>query len=134
MTAQTIQEGLIAYLEAQISTAGKSYPIQVPQDGPYPAWAYQVIDDDQMLSHGGGTNYCKARIQIDLMAKETVNLSAYAVAQGLAGLMRKKLDGYKGLMGTVQVEYCKTSLSDDWADLHQLPIASFDVTIHYILQ
>ncbi len=130
----TIVEGLKAYLETQVSGIGNAYPVEVPQDASYPAWSYQLIDDDQTLAHDGGTGYCKARVQIDIIAKETVNLSAYGVASGLAKSVRAKLDGFKGTMGGVQVEYCKTTQSDDWADLHNLPVASFDVMIHYILQ
>lgn len=130
----TIVEGLRTYLEAQVTAIGKGYPVEVPQDASYPSWSYQVIDDDQMLSHSGGTGYSKCRIQIDIMAKETALLSGYGVAQGLAAAVRAKLDGYKGLMGSVQVEYCKSTLSDDWADIHNLPVASIDVIIHYRIQ
>jgi hypothetical protein len=127
----TVQEGIKGYLETQVPEAGKGYPIQVPQDAEYPAWAYQVIDDDQLLSHGGGTGFFKARIQIDLLAKETNGLSAYGNASAVALLIRNKLDGFKGTMNGVQVEYCKTMLSDNWAELHNLPTVSFDVMINY---
>ena len=130
----TLAAGLKAYLEAQVTGIGSGYPVEVPQDASYPAWSYQVIDDDQDLSHAGGTGFCKARVQIDIMAKESSSLSAYGIAQGLAKSVRAKLDGFKGNMNGVQVEYCHTSLSDDWADLHNLPVASFDVMINYILQ
>jgi hypothetical protein len=130
----TIVQGLKAYLEAQVTGIGNAYPVEVPQDASYPAWSYQLIDDDQELSHAGGTGFCKARIQIDIMAKETASQSAYGIAQGLAKSVRTKLDGFKGNMNGVQVEYCKTTPSDDWADLHNLPVASFDVMINYILQ
>ena len=131
MTA--IQQGLVAYLEAQVTDAGKAYPLEVPQDASYPAWTYQVIDDDQLLAHSGGTGFCKARIQIDLMAQETASLSAYANVAGIAAQMRTKLDGFKGAMGGVTVEYCKTTQSDDWAELHNLPSVRFDVMINYKL-
>ena len=130
----TIAEGLKAYFEAQVTAIGKGYPVEVPQDAGYPSWSYQIIDDDQMLSHSGGTGYSKCRIQIDIMAKETALLSGYGVAQGLARSVRIALDGFKGTMGGVQVEYCKTTLSDDWADIHNLPVASVDVIIHYRIQ
>ena len=127
----TIQEGLRTYLEAQVPSAGKGYPMNVPQDAAYPAWSYQVIDDDQLLSHSGGTGFFKARIQIDVMAQETASLSAYGNAAGIASLMRTALDGFKGTMSGVQVEFCKIMLSDGWAELHNLPTRNFDVMINY---
>jgi len=130
----TLVAGLNAYLVAQVPAIGNGYPVEIPQDASYPAWSYQVIDDDQELAHSGGTGFCRARVQIDIMAKETASQSAYGIAQGLAKSVRTKLDGFKGSMGGVQVEFCKTSQSDDWADLHNLPVASFDVMINYILQ
>lgn len=127
----TIQEGLVSYIEAQVPTAGKAYPQEIPQDADYPAWAYEVIDSEQVLGHGGGTGFYKARIQIDLVVEASELVGAYAAAAGLAALLRAALDGYKGSMGGVQVEYCKTTQSDDWAELHNLPTASFDVMINY---
>ena len=129
----TLAEGLKAYLEAQVPAAGNGYPYEVPQDADYPAWSYQVIDDDQLLSHSGGTGFVTARLQLDFMAKETVSESDYAIIKGIAATARTKLDGFKGDMNGVQVEYCKTTQSDDWADIHKLPVQRFDVTINYKL-
>lgn len=127
----TIQEGLVAYLEAQVPSAGKGYPLEVPQDASYPAWSYQVIDDEQVISHGGAIRYHKARIQIDIIVQGSASVGAYAKASELAGLMRTALDGYKGNMGAVPVRYCKTMQSDDWAELHNLPAERLDVIVHY---
>ncbi|HEY6072455.1 MAG TPA: hypothetical protein VIV15_03455 [Anaerolineales bacterium] len=126
-----VQAGLKAYIEAQVPGAGKSYPFQVPQDADYPAWSYQVVDDEQLLSHAGGTGFYKARIQIDLNAKETASASAYGNASAIATQIRQKLDGFKGNMNGVQVKYCKTMLSDDFADQKQLPTVRLDVLINY---
>jgi len=129
----TIQEGLVAYMAANVSSAGTGYPIEVPQDASYPAWSYQVIDDNQVLAHNGATYFHMARIQIDIIALATSGLSAYANGQAIATAMRQKLDGYKGKMGTIPVDYCKTTLNDDWAEMHKLPAVHFDVMINYRL-
>ena len=127
----TMVEGLKAYIEAQVPTAGKGYPYEVPQDADYPAWSYQAIDDDQLLAHSGGTGFYTARLQLDFMAKETVTESDYAIIKTIAASVRTKLDGFRGNMNGVQIEYCKTTQSDDWADIHKLPVQRFDVTINY---
>lgn len=126
-----IQECLVAYLAAQVPSAGKGYPVEVPQDAAYPSWTYQVIDDEELIAHDGATGFFKARIQIDVMAEETASLDAYGNSATIAAAMRAKLNGFKGLMGTVAVKFCKTVISDDFADLHQLPSVRFDVLINY---
>lgn len=128
-----LEEGLKAYIEAQVTAAGKGYPIEVPQDADFPAWSYQVIDDDQLLSHGGGTGFYTARVQLDFMAEETASQSDYAIIKGIASSVRAVLDGFKGNWSGVAVKYCKTRLSDDWADIHKLPVQRFDVDINYKL-
>lgn len=129
-----LEEGIKAYIEAQVTSAGKGYPIEVPEDADFPAWAYETLNDEQLLAHSGGTGYYEARMQLNFMAKESANTSAYGVVKGIAASARAKLDGYKGTMGsTVYVKYCKTTLNDDWADTYKLPIQRFDVIIHYKL-
>lgn len=127
----TIEEGLKAYIEAQVTAAGKGYPREVPVDAAFPAWSYQVVSDDEMLSHGGRTGFAKARIQCNFLAKETSSLSDYSIIKSIATTARNALDGYQGSMSGVQVDYCKTELSDDWADVHKLPVQRFDVILHY---
>lgn len=131
MTA--VQAGLKAYLETQVPAAGEGYPVQVPQDASYPAWSYEVVDDDELLSHAGGTGFFKARIQIRVTAQETASVSAYGNASSIASQMRSKLNGYKGNMHGVQVEFCKAMSSDDFAEQKQLPTISLDVLINYKL-
>ncbi len=127
----TIEEGLKAYIEAQVSGIGKGYPIDVPQDADYPAFAYQTIDDDELLAHDGPTGFVSARIQISIVAKDTDTSSGYGASKALANSLRAKLDGFQGNMNGVQVDYCKTTAADDWAEIHQLPVQSVDVILRY---
>ena len=128
----SIEEGLVAYLEAQVTAAGKGYPQQIPQDVET-GWAYTVISDNQTIGHGGGVNFYKARIQMDLKAVPTASASAYKVALGLRQAIRVKLDGYKGAMGGAAVQFCKTEISDEWADAQESPSTRFDILINYKL-
>ena len=122
----SIEASLLAKIEADVPAAGKGYPLDVPQDAA-PAWAYQTIDDEGLLAHNGPLNFYKARVQITLIAVD------YATAKSLSAAVRVALDGFKGNMHGTQVEYCKTTISDDWADLHKLPVARLDVMINYKL-
>ena len=128
-----LEEGLKAYLEAQVPAAGKGYPVEVPTDADFPAWAYQTIDDEQLLGHGGGVGLYFARIQLDFIAKETGSASDYSVLKGIASTARAALDGFKGDWSGVKIKFCKTTLSDDWTDIHELPVQRFDVRINYKL-
>lgn len=128
-----LEEGLKAFVEAQVAAAGKGYPIEVPEDADFPAWSYQTVTDEQLLHHGGGTGFYKARVQIDLFAKATALLSDYANVKGIAASIRAALDGFKGDWSGVKIKFCRTTLSDDWADVHTLPVLRFDVLINYKL-
>lgn len=127
----SIQEGLVTYLEAQVSSAGHGYPNEVPQG--VTGWAYSVVSDAQEIGHGGALNFYKARIQIDLMYAATATKSAYKVTQEIAASMRTALDGYKGAMGGATVEFCKTEITDEWASNMESPSTRFDIVINYKL-
>jgi hypothetical protein len=129
-----LEEGIKAYIEAQVASAGKGYPIEVPVDADFPAWAYETVSDEQVLAHSGATGYYKARMQLSFMDDESAVSSDYALVKAIAAAVRAKLDGYKGTMGsTVYVKYCQSTLNDEWADTHKLPVQRFDVIIHYRL-
>jgi len=129
----SVMAGLAPYIEAQVPEAGKGFGFQVPQDATYPAWSYQIVDDEEVLSHSGGTGFYKARVQIQVTAKETASASAYVNAANIADKIRQTLNGFKGTMNGLQVEFCKTMSNDDWADQKQLPTSSIDVLINYRL-
>lgn len=127
----TIEVGLKAYIEAQVASAGNGYPREVPVDADFPAWSYFCVSDDELLAHDGPTGFASARIQCDFIAKDTGSASAYAVTKTIATAVRNALDGFQGSMGGVTVDYCKTELTDDWAEIHQLPVQRFDVILRY---
>jgi hypothetical protein len=121
----TIEEALLAHIEANVPEAGKGFPLDVPQDEAYPAFAYQTIDDTRPLAHDGPLKLHKARVQITFIAAN------YGQAKGAANALSNSLDGYKGMMNGVSVQFCKTTASDDWADIHQLPVVRLDVMVNY---
>lgn len=120
----TIETALASFVE---SVSGlKLYPILVPQNATLPAISYQVIRDDQVLYHGSQSNFYKAQIQLSVVCAN------YEQAVNLRNVLRNALDGYTGNMaGIKQVFRCSTSMSDDWAELHELPAARLDVSISY---
>jgi hypothetical protein len=128
-----IQAALVTFVETNLPSAGKGFPVLVPQDEPLPAWAYQRIPiSGELLSHGGPTGLVTDRIQITVQAAETTGKSAYQNVVTTADLIRAAIDGYQGLMGDVPVDYCHVrSIQDDWAAQRELPVARLDITIQY---
>jgi len=128
----TIEEGLKAYIETNVTAAGNGYPVSVPVDADFPAWCYTVISDREELLHSGGrSGFAVARVQCDFMAKEDADDSDYEKIKAIATTARNALDGYAGTMSTVTVYKCEVELNDDWAEIHKLPVQRFDVVLQY---
>lgn len=128
----TIEEGLKAFIEANVAAAGNGYPVSVPVDASFPAWSYTVISDKEDLLHSGGrSGFAKARIQCDFMDREDADESDYEKIKTIATTARNVLDGYIGTMGSVTVFKAEVELNDEWADVHRLPVQRFDVFLHY---
>lgn len=123
--------GLVTYIAANVASAGNAYPQEVPQG--VSGWSYSVISDIQELGHGGALNFYKARIQADLQYDASASKSAALVTHEIADAMRAALDGFKGAMGSAAVKYCKTEITDDWAEASESPSVRFDIVIHYKL-
>jgi hypothetical protein len=123
-TDNTIEVAFASYAEA---VAGVPlYPVLVPQNAPLPAIAYQVVSDQQTIYHTGKSDFYKIRFQLSVVG------ASYKDAVSLRDFLRNELDGFTGIMaGIKQVFRSSTSISDDWADLHELPIARLEVSINY---
>lgn len=123
-----IEAGLVTYIEAQVPTAGKGYPLVVPQD--LTGWAYQMLPaKGEDLAHDGPTGFFRGRFQITL---EGSGETPYADAKAKAKAIRQALHGYKGLMGSVPVEFCyANAIEDDRAEALKLPVQRLDVKINY---
>lgn len=129
--SKVLLSGLVTYIAANVASAGNAYPQEVPQG--VAGWSYSVVSDIQELSHAGAMNFYKARIQVDLQYEATVSKSAAMVTHEVADAMRVALDGYKGAMGSASVKYCRTEITDDFAEASESPSIRFDIVIHYKL-
>jgi hypothetical protein len=121
-----IKQALRVFIEQGSPEVGRGYPVKVPQDAQLPSFAYRVLNDSATIAHSGRIVMKKATMQISAHGRD------YPQAARVESLIRAKLDGYKGQMAGVTVEYCKTSVSDEWADAQALPISQFNVTIVYL--
>lgn len=123
----TIMEELVSYLATNVSSAGNGFPQVIPQDESLPAYAYQRIPaSGEQLAHDGPTGLITDRIQI------TQQGETYAEAVTQAEAIKTALDGFKGTMGALTVDYCHVrSIDDEWSASRQLPVARLDISIQY---
>jgi hypothetical protein len=100
-----ITEALRTFIAAQPAIAGliggagalRWYPLTRPENAVYPCVTYQIISDPRTYTHDGDTGAIVARIQVTVWAKTYAALTQ--VSEALIG----GLSGYRGLMGTVDV-------------------------------
>lgn len=111
------------FIEQGTPEAGKGYPLRVPQDAKLPSFSYQLIRQEKTLAHNGRVVLERASVQVNTHGKD------YGQAKSVQRILEAKLDGYRGMMGGVDVQFCKTSVSDDWGDAQQMPVVSFEVTL-----
>lgn len=99
-----LEAGLVTFLNSQPGIAGllgtRLYPLVIPQDAEQPALAYQRIDTPRISSHDGPSGLAKPRIQITVTAK------TFEMVKALTLLLRRALDGYRGMWGSVPVQKC----------------------------
>lgn len=73
------------------------YPGRIPQDARLPAAGYQVITTSQEHNHDGPSQIRGPLVQL------TIDAETYDGAWALASAIRKGIDGYSGIIGSVQI-------------------------------
>lgn len=99
----------------------RMYPVKLPQDPTMPAISYFRVSGIRHKSYGGPSGLAGPRIQIDAWAGEP---SGYKTAKELADLIRKRLDGFSGLLGTDRIWGAflenDTDMYEDETKLHRV--------------
>lgn len=125
-----LEEGIYAHLTDDAGVAAlvgtRIYPLQVPQDVTLPAVAYQRISGPRDHAHDGPTGLVRARVQFSALG------STYLEAKTVTEALRAALDGFKGTMGTVEVQTVfLENERDEWAEAFRLPVVRQDVIFWY---
>lgn len=90
--------GLITTDETCADVVGtRVYPLMIPQNAALPAVCYQTITTQRKRSHQGPSNTPAARMQITIKAK------SYDHAVVVGNVLRNKLDGFHGWVGSVRI-------------------------------
>lgn len=117
----TIVEGLRTFMLADATIAGlvgtRVYPNILPQSPTVPAISYQFISGTDDVTTDGPSGLANPTIQIDCWA------TTYAAMDGLFQAVRKRINGYSGLAGTIAVHGVflvrKRDLYDNDTKLHR---------------
>ena len=98
----TPHAGLYAFLTGDAAIGAligtRMYPGNWPQKPTFPAIRYFVAGGERPHSTQGALGHAKPRFQIDCAGKDALK------AWELADLVRKKIDGYRGPMGDIEVQ------------------------------
>jgi hypothetical protein len=102
----TIRDLVRDYVLADGTVAGligtRLYPDMLPQKCTYPAGVIQAIDIVRPNTLRGVASLARARIQIDVYAQPTSGSSSRSAADAAGTAIRQRLDGFAGLLDTVQ--------------------------------
>lgn len=102
----TINAGLRAFLGADSAISAiigampntRVYPVRLPQNPTLPAITYFRVSGQRVHASSGALGLSGPRMQIDCWATK------YEDAHALAELVRKRIDGYRGPMGSETVQ------------------------------
>ena len=122
------EEGLAYFMthdSAIIALIGDRYePLVVPQDKLRPAVAYRRITTPAEYSHDGPSKPDYPTIQLTIEGRN------YPEAKAVAQLIKNKLDGFRGTMGTLPVQACYiNNLIDGYSSIQQTPVVRMDIEI-----
>ncbi len=120
----TAAEALVWLIKSDtaLATASGPYPNVAPEGATLPSLAYQLIDEQPVMSHGGFGNLQTARWQM------TVQAANYLQVRMLARALKKRLNGYTGTVLGIKISYCAVEADQDgYSDPAMLPFAQLDV-------
>lgn len=123
-----IEEGLCAFLEAATSVTAvastRIYPDVLPQVPQYPAVTIERISGQRVHNLAGPSGLGTPRIRINAWALSK------AESKSLARAIRQAVDGYRGLMGTVEVR--QTRIENE-IDLYESDVFVYRTAQDYFL-
>lgn len=104
--------------------AGRVYPNLIPEGSPLPALQYQQISDVPVMAHTGFCNLQTTRYQVTFQA------ATYAAVRQLARAIKRRFNGYKGVVGDLRIDRCVVENdTDTYAETALIPGARMDILI-----
>lgn len=128
----TIEEGIRAYLTSSplpLAVGMRVYSQRAPAKPTTPYIVFSRIAVSPLMTHYGAPDTIRRTIQFSVFA------ATQSEALGIADALRKMLDGYKGLMGSVAVRAVfwrnEQYFYEDFTNLHHVPL---DFEFQYVEQ
>lgn len=123
----SIRSDLRKYLSEQDTiipvVASRIYPILRPQDDALPALTYTRMTGGHGHNLKQSSGWAIATFEIECLAE------TYAAADALAEIVRQKMQGFSGLMGTTKVQ---SAILDDESDSIEAPEDDSDEVVFII--
>ena len=104
LRAFLLADAMIASLVGTGSGFAGVYPAPAPQGAPSPFVTFQRITADRVYSIYGPSGLAGPLIQIDCWSEAPEHGGTYGETKDLAEAVRRRLDGYRGAMGSVTVQ------------------------------
>lgn len=122
------EEGLAYFMTHDLVIAAligdRFEPLVVPQEKERPAIAYQRITTPVERSHDGRSKPDHPTIQLTIEGRD------YAEAKRLAKVLAEKLDNFRGMMGTLEVQDCSINNHvDGYSQTRQVPVVRLDIEL-----
>lgn len=100
----SIESGIYSFLTGSAAIAvivgDRVYPMLIEQGVDYPAITYQEISNSPEHSQDGYSGITYTRVQINCWSITAIG------ARNLREVVRMRMDGYAGAMGTIVVQSC----------------------------
>ncbi|CAK0778999.1 conserved hypothetical protein [Gammaproteobacteria bacterium] len=111
-----------AGIAAVVST--RVYPVTLPQNAVLPAIAFTRISTSRALTHDGSTQIAESSFQISCFHTNVKS------AKTLAGLVRAKLHGYKGTVGSDVIQV--TEVVDEGPDIWEPDLEEYQIPLEVV--
>jgi hypothetical protein len=105
-----LKAGLYSWLTATLSAslATRVYPLLAPSTATLPYLTFQRLTFEETAHLGGQSGLIRSPVQLDVWGESSEQVETIVLA------LHEALDGFSGLMGSVQVERARiTGLIDD---------------------
>jgi hypothetical protein len=90
----SFEAGLKTFLNENLSTGNRNYPLKIPQGATLPATTYKEISGNSEYAHDGSSNLVRARYQIDIWGE------TFASVKEIEGELIAASSGFHGSMGS----------------------------------
>jgi len=106
-----LEQGIVAVIDGASPQIGTLYPNILPPNPTYPAITYTRVSTFQPTILDGVDTLTEVRVQFDIWG------TSVGSVKNAASDLRTLLNGYRGDLGGVTIQYCKFDDENDFAEI-----------------